>query len=147
MVEIMIAVLILAVGLVGVSSLANRSISYNQSAYYTGMANVLAYDMLDRIKANTTFSVNGTGYAVNLGGTPSRYVVNCEGNNANCTPRQMATYDISQWKFLLAEHLPEGDGTIVAVDRPEGRVYTITVVFDDSKGTSPRRSVVVEGGV
>ncbi|WP_067522792.1 type IV pilus modification protein PilV [Endozoicomonas ascidiicola] len=147
LIEVMIAVLILAVGLFGVSSLTSRSISYNQNAYFTSVANALAYDMLDRIKANTAHSVDGPGYAVSLGSIPSSYPTNCEGASADCDPRTMATYDINQWKFMLSEQLPDGDGTIVVTNRPEGRLYTITIFYDDSKRVRARRQIVVEGGV
>ena len=144
--EVLVSVLILAVGMLGISVIQSRSLVYGQTAHLNTAANIMAYDMLDRIRANRTFSVNGTGYSVGLGSVPSAYPVNCE--VGTCTPNQLANYDINQWKFILDQRLPNADGTITFVNGSVSRVYTITIFFDDNKGVSTaRRSIIVEGGV
>ncbi len=144
--EVLVSVLILAAGMLGVSVIQSRSLAYGQIAHLNNAANTIAYDMLDRIRANRIFSVDGTGYSAGLGNIPSVYPVDCE--VSTCTPSQLANYDIGQWKFILDQQLPNADGTITFANGSVSRVYTITIFFDDNKGASAaRRSVVVEGGV
>lgn len=145
LVEVLISVLILASGMLGISAVQTRSLSYSQIAYFNNAANTIGYDMLDRIRSNPVFSIDGPGYSVGLGSIPTVYPDNCV--VADCTPAQLATYDINQWKFIINEQLPNGDGSVVMADTPEGRVYTITIFFDDSRGALPRRNVIIRGGV
>ncbi len=141
LVEILITVVILASGLLGMAALQTRSISYNSIAYLNSLSNIIAYDMLDRIKANPVYAVDGPGYSASVGNVPTTYPDDCD--TADCTPSELARYDIEQWKFILDAQLPNADGSIVRTDTPEGRNYTITVFFDDSKGQQPRRQVIL----
>ena len=141
LIEVLVTVFILASGLLGMAALQSRSLSYNNIAYLNTQANMIAYDMLDRIKANTVFSVDGPGYAASLGNAPANYPNTCE--IGDCTPSELTAYDISQWKFILDQQLPDGDGSILKTDTPEGRIYTITVFFDDSKGQESRKKVFI----
>lgn len=141
LIEVLITVLILAGGLLGTAVLQSRSLKYNNQAYLNTQANMMAYDMLDRINANKVYSIDGLGYSASLGNMPVTYPTTCEA--APCTPDELAVYDIEQWKFLINEQLPNADGTIQAVDIPEGRNYTITIFFDDSRGEDTRRQIIL----
>lgn len=145
LVEVLISVLILTSGMLVISVLQMKSLSFNQTAYFNNVANIIGYDMLDRIRSNPVIAVDGSGYRASTGSIPSTYPDNCV--DADCTPEQLASYDVNQWKFIINEQLPDGDGTIVMTESREGRVYTITIFFDDSKGTLSRRSVVIREGV
>ncbi|OED40589.1 type IV pilus modification protein PilV [Endozoicomonas sp. (ex Bugula neritina AB1)] len=141
LIEVLITVLILTSGLLGMAALQTRSLNFNNIAYLNTRADMMAYDMLDRIKANRAYSVNSRGYIVSLGNIPSSYPITCESND--CTPQELSVYDIDQWKFTLDQQLPDGDGTISIADTPEGRVYTISVFFDDSRGSTTRRQIII----
>ena len=141
LVEVLVSVLILTSGMLVISAVQTKSLSFNQAAYFNNAANVIGYDMLGRIRSNPVIAVNGAGYKAVLGSIPKSYPDNCV--KADCTPAQLASYDINQWKFIINERLPDGDGTISMVKTGKRRVYTITIFFDDSKGTLPGRSVVI----
>ncbi len=57
LVEVLVTVVILGGSLMALSALQNRSLQYNQGAYYRSQANIAAYDFLDRIRLAT----DGTG--------------------------------------------------------------------------------------
>lgn len=115
MVEVLVTVLILAIGLLGLAGLQSTALRSNHSAYLRSQATVLAYDIADRMRANRTAALNDD-YNVGLGGAP--------------TGSTMAVTDVNAWKGNLAAMLPQGDGT---VDRA-GTRFTITVQWDDSRG-------------
>ena len=141
LIEVLITILILAGGMLGMAALQSRSLMFNNIAYLNTLSNMMAFDMLDRIRANSVYAIDGPGYSVSVGNTPADYNNDCE--TGNCTPVELAQYDIDQWKYLLDQHLPDGDGTIVKTDSPEGRNYTITVFFDDSKGQDSPRQIIL----
>ena len=54
LIEVLIAMLVLAVGLLGLAGLQATSLRNNQSAYNRSQATQLAYDLADRMRANFT---------------------------------------------------------------------------------------------
>lgn len=50
--EVLIALLVLSVGLLGIAGLQLTSLRSNHSAYLRSQATILAYDILDRMRAN-----------------------------------------------------------------------------------------------
>ena len=62
--EVLIAVLILSIGLLGLASLQANGLRSNFSSYARSQAVILANDMADRMRANLTEAVAGT-YNVN----------------------------------------------------------------------------------
>ncbi|HIZ51575.1 MAG TPA: type IV pilus modification protein PilV [Candidatus Pseudomonas excrementavium] len=61
--EVLVAVLVLAIGVLGAVSLQVNALRYNASAAHNTQASFLAYDMLDRMRANTA---NLSSYAINV---------------------------------------------------------------------------------
>ena len=53
LIEVLIAMLVLAVGLLGLAGLQATSLRNNQSAYNRSQATQLAYDIADRMRANS----------------------------------------------------------------------------------------------
>ncbi len=54
LIEVMIAVFIAAVGLLGVAAMQLNALKFTDSAVMTTQANFIAYDVLDRMRANST---------------------------------------------------------------------------------------------
>ena len=50
--EVMVAIVVLSLGLLGLAGLQAASLRNNQAAYYRGIATQQTYDMADRIRAN-----------------------------------------------------------------------------------------------
>jgi type IV pilus assembly protein PilV len=135
LIEVLVATLVLAVGLLGLLGLQATSIKNNLSAYNRSQATQLAYDMADRMRANKNESLDpATGNVL----TASTYLTmdssdataqaNCA-TVTGCTGAQMAQNDLFQWNSAL-ENLPEGKGTIT-VDAATG-VFSITINWDDN---------------
>jgi type IV pilus assembly protein PilV len=128
--EVMIAVLILGIGLLGLAHLQITSLKHNQSAEFRTQASVLASDMLDRMRANQSAAQNGN-YAIALNANPP--------NNTDT----VADADIAAWLQQIVVVLPQGDGAINcnAFDPAEAFVCDVTVSWtevqeDDNLGTT-----------
>ena len=125
LIEAMVAMLVLSIGLLGLAGLMASSMRNNQSAYHRTQATWLAYDALDRMRANRV-SAQGGGYiAANALGAPANCVAAPPGGGT------IAAQDIAAWKNMIACALPEGDGSIVV----NGSQVTITIQWNDSRGT------------
>lgn len=126
LIEILIAMLVLAVGLLGLAGLQATSLRNNQSAYNRSQAIQLAYDLADRMRAN----VAGVGtYTAIL---PSAAVAqgSCLTVSATCTAAVMAQNDLFEWNSAVSTALPSGSGTIISV---AGNIFTITITWDDNR--------------
>ena len=108
LVEVLVAVLVLSVGLLGMAGLQLSSMRANASALAKTQATTLAADMLDRMRANRAAAVAGdydTGFADAHSGS------------------SVAEEDLAEWKVLLARALPEGEGEVIS----NGALVTVTV--------------------
>lgn len=117
--EVMVALLIMAVGLLGLASLQTLSIKLNQGSYFRTIATVQSQDILDRARANPAgvtagdYKISGSGVTSGYGAgkTPSP---DC--STTTCAPAQLADYDVIQWNTANSALLPEGEGAITIND-------------------------------
>lgn len=133
LIEVLVAVLILAIGLLGLAALQTQSLKFNNEAYLRTQATLLAMDIADRLRANRTVAVDQPGlYTFDETDSPSASASLC--STQACTASELAQYDFAQWRARIAEVLPGGraslqplittDGTIA------GQVYLVTIRYD-----------------
>lgn len=103
--EVLIAMVIISVGLLGVVNLQIKGLRYTQDAYFRSQVIVLAQDLADRMRANSTGVI--AGLYSNISSTPSTYT-DCA--ITECTAAQLAQYDIYFWRTRIAAELPFGEG-------------------------------------
>lgn len=117
-IEVLVALVILAVGLLGVMSMQARGLNSNQRALFATEANLLAYDMADRI-----VSFGGDrAIAGEYGGLTT--VGNAALGNV------IANNDRNAWQTeFINSSLPSGQGIITW----DGSVYTITIRWDEER--------------
>jgi type IV pilus assembly protein PilV len=124
LIEVLVALVILGVGLLGAAAIQLNALKYTDSSLMTSQASFIAYDMMDRIRANS-----GADYTV----TPPA--------SGNLTfARDQDLYDFTN--NISSFGGPTARGSISL----NQRVYTITITWDDSRaaGTSgSRRSFVL----
>ena len=110
--EVLIALLIFSTGMMGLiaTQLAGKKAGYEATQRSTATA--LARDILERVQANpgqvTAYVVNNAGDQGNPLSIPA---ANCE--RADCTPAQLAAFDLWQWESLLLGTPEQHDGANV----------------------------------
>ena len=124
LIEVLIAIFVLAVGLLGLAGLQVTSLKNNTSSYSRSQAQLLAYDMLDRMRSNSQGVTNGA-YDDLLSVAPVD--PNCI--TTGCTVAQIAQYDAYEWSDLLSKTLSSGTGLVEG--NGSGSIFTITVMWDD----------------
>jgi type IV pilus assembly protein PilV len=121
LVELLVAVLIMSVGVLGVTGLQMVSLQNNRDALLRTEALHLAYNMMDRIRVNPGVGVAGIAYDGiafdDLPNAPSDCVAN------NCSNAQMVAFDLALWKCSLGGHNEE----VVCTDlRDDGLLPLVT---------------------
>ncbi len=121
LIEVLIALIVLGVGLLGLASLQSISIKSNHDAYLRSQAQLLAYEITDRMRSNVQQSPCGTNPA-----SGSFYTDNYNNItgikhdclNNSCNPTEMAEDDVYQWQDKIAKILPGGNGMICIDNNP-----------------------------
>lgn len=141
LIEVLIAIVILSVGLLGIAKLMLFSSRSNDSAYLRSQATELAYEILDNMRANRQEAINAGTYVTAKGTLATAPAVSCIGA-AQCTPTQLALFDVYQWKLRLdtgsvpAGALPNGRGSVSTATVGAQGVATIQVFWDDTVAQS-----------
>ena len=135
LIEVMIALVIFSVGLIGLAGLQATAVQDNSRSYYRVQANFLAYDILDRMRANIAQAQQGR-YAIGLGPVPNHTL--CYGTGVTCTPVQIADADLTEWKTALQNTLPSGDGSVAVTGPNPTDPLIITVQWDDDRSGVPQ---------
>lgn len=102
LIEVLVSVVIMAVGILGVAGMQVVSLQQNRSSLLRAEAMQLASDILDRARANPTQDYSGISFA---DGPPGNS--NCVANN--CTAADMKDYDLAQWKCSINSEDSAGD--------------------------------------
>jgi type IV pilus assembly protein PilV len=139
LVEVMVALIIFSIGLLGLAGLQANAISGNSQSYYRTQANFFAYDILDRMRANRDSALNGD-YDIGLGSVPTATL--CNGTGADCTALDVADADRREWKQSL-RGLPMGDGSIARVTTGGVTQFVVTVTWDDSHSGTQDKTITM----
>ncbi len=130
--EVLIALVILSVGLLGLAALQAEGLRGSGSAFTRTQGVLLAADITDRMRANRQAL---DSYVIALGDAGTNPGKRCSDTTAGdaedppCTGAEMAQSDIVLWKAALG-NLPNGEGSITAVAGSPGR-FTVLVQWSD----------------
>jgi type IV pilus assembly protein PilV len=135
MVEVLVALVVLAIGLLGIAGLLLKSLQSGRTATYRTQAINLAADLADRIRMNRTATV---GYGT-LFDDVEVEVPACD-TTGGCTDAELAATYLSRWKATLALLLPNGQGQVVVtppLGTGEPDNYVITVRWAEAGEAAP----------
>jgi len=129
LIEVLIAVLVLAIGLLGLAGLQASALRVNHDAQLRSQATLLAYDMADRMRTNRELALSAanpydTAYVA--AGCVQGFVP---------TGATIALQDLEEWRNQLACYLPRGEGEVIRdlVDD----VFTINVRWNEREDGDP----------
>ncbi len=97
LIEVLIAVLVLAVGLLGMMTLQTTAKRYSHEAAQRSMASAVARDAIERMRSNPTALAD---YVATIGES-SITTAPASCNTGTCTPAQLATRDLYEIELLL----------------------------------------------
>jgi type IV pilus assembly protein PilV len=121
--EVLVAMVVLSIGLLGLSGLQTSSLRNNHSAFLRSQATVVSNDIIDRMRANRVVAVNGD-YDVAYSASPA-------------SSDTVAQLDLETWRAYVGR-LPGGDSSLqvvsVSVSGVSYDVAEVRVQWADSRG-------------
>ena len=129
LIEVLVTMLILAVGLLGIAALQIKGMQFNHDAQLRSQISTLAYGIADRMR----LSENSTG------GLAANYVGNytVPASRPSCTiavfPMNSASVgnDLACWRQAVWDALPPGSNADISASGDE---YTVTLGWTDRSG-------------
>ena len=118
LIEVLVAVLVLAIGLLGAAVIQLNALKYTDSSRMTSQASFIAYDMLDRIRANSAVDYSW--------GRAER----APASSVSASVRDLDLHDFEANILGFAGATAKGSVSVSA-----GEV-TVSISWDDSRGTN-----------
>ncbi|MCX7069311.1 MAG: type IV pilus modification protein PilV [Methylococcales bacterium] len=162
LIEVLIAMLVLAIGLLGLAALQTYTLRSNLAAYNHGQATQLLYDMADRMRANNC-KASPTATPPVTCPTAANYIIAntstdnrtagvtvssshaCKTvGNTTCTALLLSTYDLIEWNNAIAATLPMGRGCIAAGNG--AGIFNLYITWDDDRSGVVTTDVAVPTG-
>jgi len=149
--EILVAIVVLSIGLLGLAAIQVNSLNNNQTAYFRSIASQQAYDMADRMRAN--LAGVSAGHYDNITATIPTNPACIDSGSSGCTTlSSVRSTDQFQWLTNTAVLLPSGSGTVrcsrgpatcLTTDVNSNRIFNITVSWTEktSIGTTTQSFV------
>lgn len=144
LIEVLVAVVILALGLIGLAGLQATGLANNQSAYNRSQVSQLAYDISDRMRSNAS-SAAAYVAATAPGSIPScpngtiNPCTSCTTAATQCDGATMVSKDVFDWTTALSTTIPGGVGRVTT----EGQFYVVTIQWDDNKSGAANANFVM----
>ncbi len=127
LIEILVSLIILAVGFLGLAALQSSSLQGTQNTYFRTQADLLANDMAERMRANRAAVQDGE-YEFDGGAAPAD--PGCGGAGADCDSAEIAAADLNEWLNWVQNALPAGDAII---SQPLAGLWTIQMMWDERR--------------
>jgi type IV pilus assembly protein PilV len=154
MVEILMAVLILSIGVLGFAGLQLKALQSTGQSFYRSQATILADDILSRMAVNPG-QIATYGVAASWANAPvtdpaiPTWWGACRGTGNTCAQTDLAAWDIKQSAWIAAHLLP--NGTEQVAQCPSAKTYCVTVAWNtttvakcDPSGDTDNDCVVME---
>jgi type IV pilus assembly protein PilV len=139
MIEVLVTVLILAVGVLGVAAMQVTTLKNLSSSRSASVAGIYAEDFSERIRANPVAALANSYVHSTAPGTFPDCVANA------CSLTDLAAYDTGTWWQLLAQALPSASGQVTRIAATD--TFVVTVRWDDDRsGSSGTSCPVVSAG-
>ena len=107
LIESMVALVIAALGILGILGVQTRTLTDTQTSVRRAQAVRLIEDLGERLSISPNALTDINAYPSNFTNLPA--VTSCA---ANCTPAQLAAYNVASWKQAVQNTLPLGQASI-----------------------------------
>lgn len=132
--ELLIALLVLSIGLLGLAALQTIGLRSNQMASMRTVATQMTYDMTDRMRANPDgLTIANQYYVLGTGDPTPTIATDCDAEA--CTTEELADFDLNQWRTRI-NSLPGGLSKVTQTTTAGFTTHTITVHWNESRDPS-----------
>jgi type IV pilus assembly protein PilV len=129
--ELLIALLVLSIGLLGLAALQTVGLRSNQMASMRTVATQAAYEMTDRMRANPAgLTITNQYYVLATGDATPTIATDCDAEA--CNTQELADFDLGQWRTRV-NNLPGGLSQVTQATTAGFTTHTITVHWNESR--------------
>lgn len=151
LIEVLVAVLVLALGVIGAASMQLTAMRTSHQSGLQTMAVQLAAELADKMRANdaqmkkndTDNPFIGISFRQSVDGTPTAPSKLCY--SASCNSRELADFDIYEWKRRLAATLPDARAVVCRDAQPWDDAQH-SLAWECQGGADAGASVVIKVG-
>jgi type IV pilus assembly protein PilV len=145
MIEILVAILVFAIGLLAVVTAQTTGLSTTQSSLHRSYAAHLSYELVDLMRLNMTEVRSANSIFDDYDTTVDAYneTAGCMSAAQGCTTVQMAQTALSNWTDRLESELPEGKATLVN----NAGMYTLSIQWADFRNNAVVQEAAEDAGV
>ncbi|WOX06687.1 type IV pilus modification protein PilV [Microbulbifer pacificus] len=122
MIEVLVTILVLAVGLLGLAATQVMSLKNGNNSHHRYLAALAAHEMAERMRANPDGLELASYDGKTVDGSESS--VDC---SSKCSAASLADLDLYDWGQVISNNLPGGEGEIERV----GRTVTLTITWNE----------------
>ena len=137
--EVLVALVVLSIGLLGLSGLQTTSLRNNHSAFLRSQATVVTNDIIDRMRANRDSATAGDYDIAYTTATPA---AGC-GGGSGCSAADVASIDLNAWRSYV-ERLPGGEGEIGVSG---AGIAEVKVRWADTRDSSNKLEIVTRSQI
>jgi len=138
LVEVMIALVVLAVGLLGLAGLQNFSLKTTHQSYQRTQATILIHEIIDRMRANAGTAPLWSNLANYIVATPTDNIAGPDCTISACTPANLALHDLREWTAAMRSTSglgPSGRAQVTQVASfASGVLATVSLTWVESYG-------------
>jgi type IV pilus assembly protein PilV len=148
LIEIMVSIVVIAIGLLGLASLQMNALKFQKTASQRSEAVQAAYDLGDRMRSNFVYTLpelfavertaNEAKYTSVGNYTTKQAATYAPASNctlappaAACDTNQIAAYDLAEWQRNLQRRLAGGAGYVVPVAGASNSTFDVTVMWQE----------------
>lgn len=153
LIEVLIAIIVGALGLLGLAAMISMSVKHTKNSVYRTTATILASQLADSIRINRNAKAAYVTSNSNFSGIPANETeldesitlpaMSCYGATKNCSPQDLAAYDMYLWWLQAKTMLPEPKAS-VAIDAANPDIILIAMSWTEQ--TSKEESDANVGG-
>ncbi len=134
LIEVLVALVIVAVGLLGLAGLQVRGLSIQKDAHGRALATQLALDLADRMRANrvpaTRTPPADYAFTAAYGGTLPTAGTDCAAGV--CNEAQQAQFDRALWVARVNQALPGGWAHVAPIAGTGNRAWNVTLLWTET---------------
>jgi type IV pilus assembly protein PilV len=135
--EVLVALVVLSVGLLGLSGLQTSSLRNNHSAFLRSQATLVSSNIIDRMRANRASAMDGDYDIAYDASAPG---VGC---SEGCSAPQVAQRDVWQWRAYVAR-LPAGESEVSVTS---AGLAEIKVRWADTRDSANKLEIVTRSQI
>ena len=128
--ETMVAVIVLSLGLVGISSTMLTSMRNNDATLSRTQSTMLANEIYEKILANLPAAKAGNYNVSMWAALPQATEHDCVGSSANCSAAQVAEWDLATWGARVRNLMPSSDASVGVNSSGDPMVIYINLRYD-----------------